>query len=308
MFTFQTIETLAMLLLDTAAKATVLLSLTCVIAWLLRRTSAALKHSIWSLSLLALILLPAASWMLPSWRIPILPAVQSPELAIASIATDTNPSSRTSDLPRSARQATARRGRDSGHFTSNRTTQSREGLKHSFPPSSPQQPNLKTLAAELPVNASGEMREPVSTTATESQEPNDQIATGTMLVTRKGSVSIIALFWILGVAVFGALLATSVWRTLNFRRRSRPVHDPVWCRLLTEMSQRLQLRQSVELREYDGPIVPLTWGVIRPVVLVPRKSRKWSESMQRVNAASQCSERFCSMNSRMSSGATSPAN
>ena len=38
----------ASLLLDTAAKGTVLLLLACLVVWLCRRSSAALRHSIWS--------------------------------------------------------------------------------------------------------------------------------------------------------------------------------------------------------------------------------------------------------------------
>ena len=63
----------ASLLLDSAAKGTALLLLASLAAWLCRRSSAALRHSIWCLTMGGLLVLPVASWALPAWQIPILP-------------------------------------------------------------------------------------------------------------------------------------------------------------------------------------------------------------------------------------------
>ncbi|MBM80539.1 MAG: hypothetical protein CMJ78_08090 [Planctomycetaceae bacterium] len=68
------IDTAAEILIDTSIKATVLLMLALIATRLLRRASAATTYSIWAFTMLSLILLPLATWMLPSWSIPILPA------------------------------------------------------------------------------------------------------------------------------------------------------------------------------------------------------------------------------------------
>ena len=60
--------------LDVAIKATVLLVLTCAVISLYRRSSAAIRHSIWLVAMLGLLALPLATWALPAWRLPILPA------------------------------------------------------------------------------------------------------------------------------------------------------------------------------------------------------------------------------------------
>ncbi len=75
----------ASLLLDTAAKGTVLLLLACLAAWLCRRSSAALRHSIWCLTMGGLLLLPMASWALPAWQIPILPVAEVVRLSPSPI-------------------------------------------------------------------------------------------------------------------------------------------------------------------------------------------------------------------------------
>src|SRR5690348_2305648 len=59
---------------DTILKATLLLCLAALGGGLSRRASAAVRHRIWAFSLCALIILPAVSWMIPGWNLPILPA------------------------------------------------------------------------------------------------------------------------------------------------------------------------------------------------------------------------------------------
>ena len=63
---------------DAVAKATVLLCLAMIAAAVLRRSSAAVRHRLWALTLCGLLVLPALSWVLPGWRLPILPATIGP--------------------------------------------------------------------------------------------------------------------------------------------------------------------------------------------------------------------------------------
>ena len=55
------------------AKATIVLVLAWLIAALLPRSSAAVRHRLWSLALCGIVLLPFLCWSLPGWRLPILP-------------------------------------------------------------------------------------------------------------------------------------------------------------------------------------------------------------------------------------------
>ena len=64
----------ALFVADAVAKATVLLCLAMIAAAVLRRSSAAVRHRLWALTLCGLLVLPALSWSLPGWRLPILPA------------------------------------------------------------------------------------------------------------------------------------------------------------------------------------------------------------------------------------------
>ena len=97
MTTFPTAEVLMSLVIDIAAKGGALLAIAWLACKLLRRESAAVRHSVWSMTMLALIVLPLVSWALPAWRLPILPANESAEPAadyvtpVAPLATSESP-------------------------------------------------------------------------------------------------------------------------------------------------------------------------------------------------------------------------
>src|ERR1035437_10128720 len=93
----RTTTTLAGLLLDTALKATLLLGVAFLLAWLFRRASAATRHLVWAASILGLLILPLASLGLPAWRI--LPNWLSPTLPIMVAPPAASVSPTTPELP-----------------------------------------------------------------------------------------------------------------------------------------------------------------------------------------------------------------
>jgi beta-lactamase regulating signal transducer with metallopeptidase domain len=58
----------SLLILDSAVKGTVLLVAAAVVTLLLRRDSAATRHLVWLIAMVALLLVPALSALLPAWR------------------------------------------------------------------------------------------------------------------------------------------------------------------------------------------------------------------------------------------------
>src|SRR5689334_19488950 len=59
----------SLLLLDSAVKGTALLLVATVVALTLRRDSAATRHLVWLLAIVALLVVPVLSAMLPGWRV-----------------------------------------------------------------------------------------------------------------------------------------------------------------------------------------------------------------------------------------------
>ena len=60
-------------LADAALKGLVILAVAAGAALALRRSSAALRHTVWTLALVALAAVPVLSAALPQWRVPVLP-------------------------------------------------------------------------------------------------------------------------------------------------------------------------------------------------------------------------------------------
>jgi len=89
------------------------------------------------------------------------------------------------------------------------------------------------------------------------------------------------LFWVLGfIAVTLPALAGvagNEWR----RRQSRRVGDQNWLQLLDRLTRQLALYRRVELRTSPVPLIPVTWGVLRPVVLLPQQAEQWTEPVRR---------------------------
>src|SRR5882757_7014252 len=68
-----------LLLVDSAAKGTALLVLAAALALILRRDSAATRHLVWLLAVVAMLVVPVLSALLPQWRVlPEWAAISSP--------------------------------------------------------------------------------------------------------------------------------------------------------------------------------------------------------------------------------------
>jgi len=88
-------------------------------------------------------------------------------------------------------------------------------------------------------------------------------------------VGLIAMVWCVGalVAIFPLLLG--IFRIVVLQRCSLriSVREPMWN--LAELCQKLGIRRRVKLLETNRAIVPMTWGLRRPVVLLPAAWRDW---------------------------------
>ncbi|HUY36311.1 MAG TPA: M56 family metallopeptidase [Pirellulales bacterium] len=91
----------------------------------------------------------------------------------------------------------------------------------------------------------------------------------------------LAAFWLVGALLALSPLVAGLARTLLLRRQARPIDSDVWTSLLDELRQRLALARRVGLYEIDSALMPMTWGVLRPVVLLPRHARAWSDRLRR---------------------------
>jgi len=91
----------------------------------------------------------------------------------------------------------------------------------------------------------------------------------------------------LAVWIFGLLLTLLYPVVGRFQLRkisdqARPLDTPEWTQLLTEASETLGLRRRVELMQSQDNVMPLTWGWLRPKVLMPAEAVQWPDDRRRV--------------------------
>lgn len=88
----------------------------------------------------------------------------------------------------------------------------------------------------------------------------------------------IFLLWAVGAAIWLGRLAASLASARTTGRAARPCDDPRLLASLRERRRRLGIRRTVRLALSPSCDVPLTYGWIRPVVLLPTASASWSRS------------------------------
>jgi carboxyl-terminal processing protease len=87
---------------------------------------------------------------------------------------------------------------------------------------------------------------------------------------------ILSIGWALGFVVGLVPLAMgslSLWR---LRQTCRPVTDARCLQLLAELCEQLALKRQVALVATDRRHIPMTWGIRRPIVLLPFEATAWA--------------------------------
>ena len=232
------------LLVDASIRAAVLLIAATVMTILVRRASASIRHAIWALTMLSLVILPVVTWLLPVWGIPVLPAPDDDALsrppAISPRDAVSIPPTHVTARPRDSNL------RQAGEIIPDRTQRTAATSR---------QPRIPVASAQttLPVESSSRFAE----------------------------IDWLVLIWAVGVGLFATLLLLAIHRSRRAFRRSRSVDDADWLRLIDVVTRRLSLRRRVRLLESESAVVPSTIGVLHPDVLLPRAGRDWDESVKR---------------------------
>jgi beta-lactamase regulating signal transducer with metallopeptidase domain len=225
------------LLLEGTLKGSVILALAGLLTGSMRRQSAAARHLVWTVALLATAALPLATRLTPAWNVTIPAAVVSRvTLAQAVVspfaATDRAPAPAT--VQSSTRSTAARIGTPSG--------------------------------ADAP---SGQNARPLSPASPTRTAPFPL-------------ASVLVLGWVLGAAVLLLRLLTDVRRLAHIARRAAPVTEVSWRRLLVDCARAARVTRPVRLLTSEETDVPLTWGLVRPVVVVGADHEEWSAERRRL--------------------------
>ena len=91
----------------------------------------------------------------------------------------------------------------------------------------------------------------------------------------------LTLVWLVGALLVLARLAAGTSRVARLAHTAQPVVDPSWLVLLHEVSRELQITRPITLLRGNKLSVPVTWGIVYPVVLLPPDADTWSAERRR---------------------------
>jgi beta-lactamase regulating signal transducer with metallopeptidase domain len=157
---------------------------------------------------------------------------------------------------------------------------------------SPSSSHVVTVSSPATPSISGDEKRAAATGAPASTAQSVSPATSSSPSTKAAAparrsfsfdwrVAVVAL-WALGGGLVAARLAYGVARVWWMRRRAVEITDESWVRIVDGLARRLRVGRIVTLLREQRASVPMTWGVISPVVLLPAEADAWSDERRTV--------------------------
>ena len=89
--------------------------------------------------------------------------------------------------------------------------------------------------------------------------------------------------WAFGFSLVLVRLVAGLARLAWISAHAKPIFDEDWMRTVSEFSQFHKLGRSVRLLQCSSPLaMPLTWGMLRPVIVLPSGATLWTEDRCRI--------------------------
>ena len=243
-------------LADAAVKGAIVMGVAALIVLLLRRRSAATRHAVWAGAVAAQLTLPVLAALLPAWRVPLFPAlnrylIEAPESHVfvhvpdashgADVVTVVPSTIATTRPARPVRAERIARAARAGGYASASAQGGGEGF-----------------------GVGRANVEPEWIPTFEVSQPSTVLR-------------VIAVVWLLGcLTIFGRFVAgtIAVWR---LSRSSHRVEDGPWLSLAQRVANALGVKRPLTLLRSGRFGIPVTWGVVYPVVLLPADADDWQE-------------------------------
>ena len=221
-------------------KATAVLAVSGCLAVLLRNASAATRHLVWSVGIVAALMVPALSLIVPHWSAPLGTAlVQAKDYAAQRLVT---PPTSTIEQPFEASVS---------------------------PPMIPVGQDLSEVVANVPNAASETMGPgPATRTSQASVVSPAGISIGTAFL----------ILWAMGAGVFLSIVLVSLGRIAQLERSTTPLDDRRVLQIAEGLVAHLGIARRVRFVENATASMPMTWGAFNPAVMLPASAREWDLS------------------------------
>ncbi len=246
------VEWLGTLVVASSVKSAVVLAAGAVAALAMRRGSAASRHLAWSVAVVGALGIPVLSATLPGWRIsPAMPWPVPPEAATRPIP-----------LPPSRPTAPAAAGSSS----------LRGDEVASIAPAASWQPG----GPVGPLPSAGHRTDSFATRTRPSPHISEVLLSDHDLSSAwKNTWMLIP--WAAGVFLSGVPVLLGLLSLRRLSRGATPVRDPAMLELMRRLAAQVGTRRPVRLVLSASREIPMTWGVFRPVILLPADAEGWPE-------------------------------
>jgi beta-lactamase regulating signal transducer with metallopeptidase domain len=88
------------------------------------------------------------------------------------------------------------------------------------------------------------------------------------------------LLWLSGLIFLSLRMVFGLYGTNQLAREGKVLQDSLWKRLLFRFFEAVSLRKKIKLLSHDKTMVPFTWGIFKPIVMMPKESQNWSENQR----------------------------
>lgn len=234
------------LLVSAAWKSTLLFSAGVLVAWSLSRRSAALRHLVWTTAVVGALIVPILEITVPGFSVSFLPDWTSRANPPVAHAPAPQPASETRTPPPPA-------------------VAMLEG-------SALEQAVVNQIASDRAAALSESVSEQTATTA----EPTIA-AVATSPISR-----IVVITWLAGVAVLLGHALASFVALKRLERRSEAIDGHPLADELSQAARDQGILRPIRLKLSSRPSIPMTWGIVRPVLLLPREAITWPDAPLRI--------------------------
>ena len=235
-------------LLTLALKASLLLGAAFVITALLRRASAASRHVVWLAAFVGVLVLPVAGLLLPALRI----SVPEPLASWAGV----------SEVPAA-------------------------GFGYTLAVPTPVDESVLVPKVPAPATAADVRYRYPTVVAVEVPHAHAVAPHEEVIVYDRSAVAPSAwptrlfLLWLFGFVMVAVAFAVGVLRTHIVACTALPASGDAMSDEVEVLSAELGIVRDVKLVTWAGPAMPMTWGALRPVVLLPEDARLWPAARRR---------------------------
>ena len=254
-------------LADVGVKSIAVFVLAGLVVVSLRKASAAIRHLVWLAAIVGVLTLPFVSLIAPEWQVSWLPDMTKAVSDVALVKPLPDSSNRTAVKPRAL---------DVAAGMVNETERGSGSIV-------PLVPLPLTSDSPMPqgkLGGSPALQDAGATTAVVVESTGDSRMAGATiiatLVQRSGWI------WLVGFFVSLLPLLVGLFQLTRITRRARRDNSGEWCNRVDAMRGQLGIERPVACVQSAAMRMPVTWGAIRPVLILPEGADEWSDERKRM--------------------------